>query len=78
MNYINNTCMRLKLKEAAIYLGISEWLLRKLCRERKIPFARLGSLYVFDVEILNTFLKHQQIKSTNFDTDEATGLKIIL
>ena len=43
--------------EAAEYLGISYWLIRKLVREKKIPYYKIESKTLFTKEILD---KHIQ------------------
>ena len=43
--------------EAAKYLGISYWLIRKLVREKKIPHYRIESKTLFTKEILDSFIQ---------------------
>ena len=41
--------------EAAQYLGISSWLIRKLVREKKIPYYKIESKTLFTKEILDKY-----------------------
>ena len=43
--------------EAAQYLGISYWLIRKLVREKKIPYYKIESKTVFTKEILDKYIQ---------------------
>ena len=43
--------------EAAQYLGISYWLIRKLVREKKIPFYKIESKTLFTKEILDKYIQ---------------------
>ena len=43
--------------EAAQYLGISYWLIRKLVREKKIPFYKIESKPLFAKEILDKYIQ---------------------
>ena len=43
--------------EAAQYLGISYWLIRKLVREKKIPYYKIESKTLFTKEILDKYLQ---------------------
>ena len=43
--------------EAAEYLGISYWLIRKLVREKKIPYYKIESKTLFTKEILDTYIQ---------------------
>lgn len=45
--------------EAAEYLGISAFSLRKLARERRIPGGKIGRQWRFRKEDLDAFLKSQ-------------------
>jgi excisionase family DNA binding protein len=45
--------------EAAEYLGISAFSLRKLARERRIPSGKIGRLWRFRKEDLDAFLRDQ-------------------
>lgn len=43
--------------EAAEYLGISYWLIRKLVREKKIPHYKIESKTLFTKEILDKYIE---------------------
>lgn len=43
--------------EAAKYLGISYWLIRKLVREKKIPHYKIESKTLFTKEILDKYIQ---------------------
>lgn len=43
--------------EAAKYLGISYWLIRKLVREKKIPDYKIESKTLFTKEILDKYIQ---------------------
>lgn len=44
--------------EAAEYLGISYWLIRKLVREKKIPHYKIESKTLFTEEILDQYIQN--------------------
>lgn len=43
--------------EAAQYMGISYWLIRKLVREKKIPYYKIESKTLFTKEILDKYIQ---------------------
>jgi len=45
--------------EAAAYLGLSAFSLRKLARERRIPAGKIGRQWRFSKEDLDNFLRGQ-------------------
>ena len=49
-----------RIPEACAYLGISEYLLRKLVREQKIPYIRAGKLFLFRQASLDAFLSEAE------------------
>jgi excisionase family DNA binding protein len=51
--------------EAAEYLGISAFSLRKLARERRIPSGKIGRLWRFRKEDLDAFLRDQYEEAAN-------------
>lgn len=54
----NETTKRvLDSAEAAKYLGISYWLIRKLVREKKIPHYKIESKTLFTKEILDKYIE---------------------
>ncbi len=48
------------LKEAAKYLGRSEWSMRELIWSRAIPVVRVGRKIFLDIEDLNDFIKRNK------------------
>lgn len=58
--------------EAAQYLGISYWLIRKLVREKKIPHYKIESKTLFTKEILDKYIQD----SLEEVTKEKTKVKI--
>lgn len=54
-------------KEAANYLGISYWLIRKLVRERKIPHFKIESKTLFTKELLDKYIQDslEEVHLTN-------------
>lgn len=58
--------------EAAKYLGISYWLIRKLVRENKIPHYQIQSKTLFTKEILDKYIEdslHAERKSRKITWD---------
>lgn len=49
----------MSIHEAAAYLGISAFSLRKLAREGKVPAGRIGRQWRFHKEDLDEFLRSQ-------------------
>ena len=45
------------MDDTAEYLGISTNVLKRLARERKIGFLRIGRKYVFPREVIETYVK---------------------
>lgn len=54
----------LDLKGISNYLNISESMIRKLVRERKIPYFRIGNRLKFDINEVNKWIKESQEKET--------------
>lgn len=55
---IGTTRRVLDSTEAAKYLGISYWLIRKLVREKKIPHYKIESKTLFTKEILDKYIQN--------------------
>jgi excisionase family DNA binding protein len=49
------------LAATAEYLGISETVLRRLARDRKIGFLRIGRSYMFPREVVKTYVEGNTI-----------------
>ena len=59
--------------EAAQYLGISYWLIRKLVREKKIPYYKIESKTLFTKEILDKYIQdslEEPKKKVKYSFDE--------
>jgi len=50
------------LKEAAPILGVSVFTVRKLVRERAVPFYRVGRRVVLDREDLERYLRQHRVE----------------
>ena len=53
----------LTMKETAVYLGISYWLVNQLVRRKQIPCARVGGRVLFRVQALDEYLKEKEENS---------------
>lgn len=51
------------LKQAAEELGLTEYQLRRMAKEHRIPFLMSGTRYVFDVEQCQEFLKSEAMRN---------------
>lgn len=47
----------LDLKEISNYLNISDSMIRKLVREKRIPFFRIGNRLKFDINEINKWIE---------------------
>lgn len=54
----------LDLKEISNYLNISESKIRKLVKERKIPFFRIGNRLRFNLQEINKWVEKNQEKES--------------
>lgn len=52
------------LEETADYLGVSVTVLRRMARDRKIGFLRIGRSYVFPREVIRTYVEGNTIKQS--------------
>jgi excisionase family DNA binding protein len=53
----------LDIKAAAAYLSATVWFMRDLVWSRRIPFAKFGNKYVFDIRDLDAFVDAQKVRS---------------
>jgi excisionase family DNA binding protein len=53
----------LNIKQAAAYLAATVWFLRELVWSRRIPFAKFGNKYVFDIRDLDAFVDAQKTQA---------------
>ena len=56
--------------EAAQYLGISYWLIRKLVREKKIPHYKIESKTLFTKELLDRYIEDSLEERKKLETKE--------
>jgi excisionase family DNA binding protein len=54
---------RLSVEEAAPILGVSRFTLRKLIRQRAVPFYRVGRRIVLDAEDLERYLQQHRVEA---------------
>lgn len=53
----------MKAKDAAIYLGISYWLILELTKKREIPFISAGGRKLFRRESLDLWMANREAQS---------------
>lgn len=51
----------ISIKEAALYLGVSVHTLYAMVSQRRVPYAKVGSLVKFDVELLDRWIKQNTV-----------------
>ncbi|ERI92129.1 hypothetical protein HMPREF1982_02670 [Clostridiales bacterium oral taxon 876 str. F0540] len=51
------------LKQAAVELGLTEYQLRRMAKEGKVPFLQSGIKYIFDIELCEESLKSQALEN---------------
>ena len=51
---------RMTVKEAAPYIGASEYKLREMVRQKEVPHYRIGNRILFRKEVLNQWIEHQE------------------
>ncbi|MCI0552067.1 MAG: helix-turn-helix domain-containing protein [Anaerolineae bacterium] len=49
------------VREAAQYLKIAEWTLRSWISQKRIPYVKLGSRTMFDVDDLNKWIDSHKV-----------------
>jgi len=49
------------VKQAAELLGLTEYQLRRLAKENKVPFIMSGNRYIFDVELCQEHLRKEAL-----------------
>lgn len=52
------------IKQAAEELGLTEYQLRRMAKEGKVPFLKSGVKYIFDIELCEEFLRNQALENT--------------
>jgi excisionase family DNA binding protein len=58
------------IKQAAAELGLTEYQLRRMAKEGKLPFLKSGVKYIFDIELCEEALKKQALE--NMKVEEPT------
>jgi excisionase family DNA binding protein len=66
-----------RVRDASRYLGISEYLLRKLVLERKIAHTRAGKLILFRKETLDAYLSESENGSIGITEEVTHGIRRI-
>ena len=56
----------LTMKEAAVYLGISYWLINQLVRRKQIPCSKVGGKFLFRVQALDEYLNRKEKESVSY------------
>lgn len=52
------------IKQAAEELGLTEYQLRRMAKEGKVPFLKSGVKYIFDIELCEEYLRSQALENT--------------
>ena len=55
----------IRIKEAAQYLGLSEYLVRKMCKAKQLPHIKAGGIYLFRESSLDEWMNQQESKNAN-------------
>lgn len=55
------------VREAAEYLNIAEWTLRSWISQKRIPYVKLGSRTLFDINDLNKWIESHKVEAVEFD-----------
>jgi excisionase family DNA binding protein len=58
------------IKQAASELGLTEYQMRRMAKEGKLPFLKSGVKYIFDIELCEEALKKQALE--NMKVEEPT------
>ena len=64
------------MNQIAGYLGVSASIVRRLVRERKIPFNRIEGRIVFFLPVVREWLRERTVRPVH-DQGEANGSKVI-
>lgn len=60
-------------KEAALYLGISKWLILELVKRKEVPAIHAGKRVLFRKEILDIWMHGQEVNSVKKIETQNTG-----
>lgn len=61
----------MKAKDAAMYLGISYWLLLELTKKRELPFIAAGGRKLFRKESLDLWMANREVQSVQTNPEPA-------
>lgn len=51
------------LKQAATELDLTEYQLRRMAKEHKIPFLKSGARYIFDLDLAKEYLRNEAMEN---------------
>lgn len=51
------------IKQAAVELGLTEYQLRRMAKEGKLPFLKSGVKFIFDIELCEESLKNLALQN---------------
>lgn len=51
------------IKQAAEEIGLTEYQLRRMTKEGKVPFLLSGNRYIFDLDLLEEALRNEAMKN---------------
>lgn len=51
------------IKEAAKEQGLTDYQLRRMAKEGKVPYLMSGSRYIFDLDLLEEYLRNEAMKN---------------
>jgi len=54
---------RLRVPEAALYVGVTDRYIRRLIAERRVPFTKLGHLVLLDREDLDALIAKSRVEA---------------
>lgn len=55
------------IKQAAAELGLTEYQLRRMAKEGKLPFLKSGVKFIFDIELCEEALKKQALENMRIE-----------
>lgn len=55
------------IKQAAVELGLTEYQLRRMAKEGKLPFLKSGVKFIFDIELCEEALKKQALENMRIE-----------
>ncbi|MHC1719114.1 MAG: hypothetical protein AB9844_00185 [Clostridiaceae bacterium] len=54
---------KLYIKQAALELGLTEYQLRRMTKESRVPYLMSGNRYIYDIDLLRDCLKNEALKN---------------